>query len=157
MQVDAAENTDPFIIGKRHIPEFHVSSHAVERTGVGCVGDIGLNFHEFPEPSETRHSHGVLLHKAGEAADGLQKGSDIQGKGDQIDVIEIPLHDEKAAEGDDGHVHDAAEEIEPRKENPHFPVVVFFGSAVTGVALFKFFDFVGFVVKGTGYPYSRNT
>ena len=86
---------------------------------VGLVLDGGLGAHDGDEAVQTGEAVGEHLGEAGQLTHGRNEVGDVQGEGDQIDVVHLALHDVVAAEADDHHVQAAQEELHGAVETAH--------------------------------------
>ena len=102
MEVDVVQDVQVAVIGEVQVIGHDFTPDVGERLGVGRVAEVGLGAHQLGEPLETGQTHGVLLGKAGQLADGGDKGADVEAEGDQVDVVELPVHNQEAAHSD-GH------------------------------------------------------
>ena len=133
-----------------------VPLHRSDIPGVGGVGDLRLHPHELHEPFEARHALHELLHKGGELTDGGDEGGDIEGKGDQVDIVHPAPHDEEAAGRDDQDRHQAHGQLHPRVVDRHGPVVAPLGPPELGVGPLELVDLGVFVGKGLGGAHTRD-
>ena len=107
------------IIGEGDVLEADVAFYVGQYFGIRGVLDLGLRAHELHEPVKTRHALCIDLHELHKLADRGGKSGDVERKGDQVDIIELVLHDQKAAEGNDGDLHQADRCFDPGVEQPH--------------------------------------
>ena len=119
MQIHVVEDLCSVIIGERDVLKADVAFYVGQYFGIRGVLDLGLCAHELHEAVKTCHALGIDLHELHQLADRGGKSGDVERKGDQIDITEPVLHDQKAAEGNDGDLHQADSCFNPCVEQAH--------------------------------------
>ena len=152
LEADAhmAQHREIGVVEEGHVAVLHLAAHLAQLPGVGGVGDGGLGVHDLEKSGEARHALHVHLGKLREAADGADKGRDIEGEGDEIDIVQLPLHDEQAAHRDDHHLGDAGGKLHAAHEARHGAVILRLRPAEEGVCGLELLTLLLLIGEGLG-------
>ena len=127
VQIEMVDDLRLFVVGEGDIFDADIPLGDSERHGIRFLCHIGPKCHQFHEPGQSRGAIGEDLRKIGKLADGGHKGVDEQGEGDQVDVVQVPFHDQVTTERDHGHRHDAHEKLLAGVECTHGLIIVALG------------------------------
>ena len=113
------EHIQLLLVGEGDVVHGDLALDVGQSHSVGLVLNGGLGAHDVDEAVQTCKAIGEHLGEAGELAHGGNEVGDVQGKGDQIDIVHLALHNIVAAEADDHHVQAAQEELHGAVETAH--------------------------------------
>ena len=129
-----------------------VTLHVLKRKRALAVLKLRLRPHQLHEAVETRRTVCNHLRRVRELPDGTHKGRDIQAEGNQVDDIQLALHNEGAAHCNHRHRQHAEEKFHRRIELRHGAVKTEFCPAVALIRLFELLQLLRLVGKGLRRP-----
>ena len=119
VKVNVVQDLCPVVVGEGDVFKADGSFYIGQYFGVGSVLNLRLSAHKLHEAVKSGHALGIDLHKLHELANGRGERGYIECEGDQVDIVHPALHDQKAADRDDGDLHQADCGFDARVEQAH--------------------------------------
>ena len=119
VQIHVVEHPGPVVIREGDILEADIASYIGQYPGIRRVLDLRLRAHELHEPVKSGHSLRVDLHELRQLPNRRREGRDVKGKGDQVDIAELPPHDQNTSHCNDSDLHQADRGFDARVEDAH--------------------------------------
>ena len=133
-----------------HMVDIDGALDRLQLLGIGTVLQRRLGAHQFHKTVQSRCAAGKRFAGGGKPPNGIDKGGNIEIKGNEVDNRQFPLHDQRAAHGNDRGGKDTQEEFQHGIKKPHCAVKAVLGIAKAVVGTVKFLQLHFFIGKGLG-------
>ena len=104
MQAHAPEHIQLAVIGEGHILHIDGTLHVFQHHSISLILEGGLGAHDVHEAVQARKAVGEHLGEGCQLAHGVDESGDVQREGQQVDMLQLALHDQPAAEADDDDI-----------------------------------------------------
>ena len=152
LQRNVVQNSLSLLIRKGHMIHVDVTLHVLKRKRALAVLKLRLRPHQLHKSVEPRRTVCNHLRCVRKLPDGAHKGRDIQAEGNQVDDIQLALHNEGAAHCDHRHGQHAEEKFHRRIELRHGAVKAEFCPAIALIRLFELLQLLRLIGKGLRRP-----
>ena len=128
LQIHFPQHIQVTLVGKGNILHGNLTPDIFQHCSVGLVLNGRICAHHLYKPSQTRKTVGKHFREAAEFSHGIDKGCNIQIKGNQIPIVHLALHHIISAKTHHNHVQAAQEKFHAAVELTHGFVKFLLGS-----------------------------